>query len=98
MSSRLILCGQLHRPNVFQDSPKIRLRREALGSISVQEGQPQILPISPRIFGFGNCWNSDEDPAYCDVIVQRWQTFTDKAVVLEADGRTFDELAASLPV
>jgi hypothetical protein len=23
-------------------------------------GQPQILPISPRIFGFGNCWNSDQ--------------------------------------
>jgi hypothetical protein len=36
----LILCGQLHRPNVFQDSPKIRLRCEAHGSISVQEGQP----------------------------------------------------------
>jgi hypothetical protein len=37
----LILCGQLHRPIVFQDSPKIRLRREAHGSISVQEGQPR---------------------------------------------------------
>src|ERR1700720_2394627 len=38
----LVLCGQLHRPNVFQDAPKIRLRREAHGSISVQEGQPVI--------------------------------------------------------
>jgi hypothetical protein len=28
----IILCGQLHRPNVFQDAPKIRLRREAHGS------------------------------------------------------------------
>ena len=41
----LILCGRLHRPNVFQDASKIRLRREAHGSISVQEGQPRIFPI-----------------------------------------------------
>jgi hypothetical protein len=34
------------------------------------------------------------DPAYCDVIVQRWQAFTGKAVVLEADGRIFEEMAA----
>jgi hypothetical protein len=34
----LILCGRLHRPNVFQDLLKIGLRREAHGSISVQEG------------------------------------------------------------
>jgi Resolvase, N terminal domain/Helix-turn-helix domain of resolvase len=54
----LILCGRLHRPNVFQDASKIRLRREAHGSISVQEGQPRIFPNMPRIFGFGNCWNS----------------------------------------
>ena len=40
----LILCGQLHRPNVFQDSPKIRLWRKAHGSISVQEGQPGSRP------------------------------------------------------
>ena len=39
------LCGQLHRPNVFQDAPKIRLRRKAHGSISVQEGQPQTSLI-----------------------------------------------------
>jgi hypothetical protein len=36
----LILCGQLHRPNVIQDSPKTRLRRKAHGSIRVQEGEP----------------------------------------------------------
>ena len=39
----LILCGQLHRPNVFQDSPKIRHRRKAHGSIRVQEGEPKRL-------------------------------------------------------
>jgi hypothetical protein len=37
-----ILCGQLHRLNVFQDGSKFRLRRETHGSISVQEGQPVI--------------------------------------------------------
>lgn len=34
------------------------------------------------------------DPRYVDVIVRRWQDFTGKKATLEADGRTFDELAA----
>jgi hypothetical protein len=34
------LFGPVHRPNVFQDGSKFRLRCEAHGSISVQEGQP----------------------------------------------------------
>lgn len=34
------------------------------------------------------------DPKYCDVIVKRWQEFTGKRATLEADGRTFDDLAA----
>ncbi|WP_297475536.1 DNA methyltransferase, partial [Ferrovum sp.] len=32
------------------------------------------------------------DPKYVDVIVKRWQEFTGKQAVLEADGRTFDEV------
>ena len=32
------------------------------------------------------------DPKYCDVIVQRWQDFTGQIAILEADGRTFDEV------
>lgn len=35
------------------------------------------------------------DPRYCDVIIKRWQDFTGKAAILEGDGRTFDEIAAS---
>lgn len=35
------------------------------------------------------------DPRYCDVIIKRWQDFTGKAAILESDGRTFDEIAAS---
>jgi DNA modification methylase len=41
-----------------------------------------------------SCLAMELDPAYCDVIVQRWQAFTGKGAVLESDGRTFDELAA----
>jgi hypothetical protein len=56
----LILCGQLHRPNVFQDSPKIRLRREAHSSISVQEGQPHSLLILLHFISFRLRRNSSE--------------------------------------
>ena len=31
-------------------------------------------------------------PAYCDVIVKRWQEFTGKKATLESDGREFDEV------
>ena len=34
------------------------------------------------------------DPRYCDVIMQRWQAWTGEQVMLEADGRTFEEIAA----
>jgi DNA modification methylase len=33
------------------------------------------------------------DPAYADVIVQRWQQFTGKAATLAGDGRTYDSVA-----
>ena len=33
------------------------------------------------------------DPKYGDVIVKRWQEYTGKQAVLEADGRAFDEIA-----
>jgi hypothetical protein len=36
------------------------------------------------------------DSEYADVIVQRWQDFTGKAATLEGDGRTFDEVVASV--
>jgi DNA modification methylase len=34
------------------------------------------------------------DGPYCDVIVQRFQSFTGRDAVLDGDGRTFDEVAA----
>ena len=33
------------------------------------------------------------DPAYCDVIVQRWERFTGRAATRESDGRRSEELA-----
>ena len=32
------------------------------------------------------------DPRYCDVIIRRWQTLTEKAAVLESTGQTFSEI------
>lgn len=37
------------------------------------------------------------NPAFVDVAVKRWQEFTGKQATLEADGRSFDEVAASRP-
>ena len=33
------------------------------------------------------------DPKYADCIVRRYQEYTGKQAVLDADGRTFDEIA-----
>ena len=33
------------------------------------------------------------DPPYCDVVISRWQSYTGKKAVLEADGRSFEEIA-----
>jgi len=35
------------------------------------------------------------DPKYCDVIVQRWQSFTGRAGALAVDGRSFEEVASA---
>jgi DNA modification methylase len=34
------------------------------------------------------------DPLYCDVIVQRWQTFTGKVARLAETNATYDEVKA----
>ena len=34
------------------------------------------------------------DPAYCDVILRRWQDGTGQRATLEGTGQTFDEVAA----
>jgi DNA modification methylase len=39
------------------------------------------------------CYGLEIDPHYCDVIVTRWQDLTGKKAVLEADGRTFEQVA-----
>jgi DNA modification methylase len=40
------------------------------------------------------CYGMEIDPKFADVIVQRWQGFTNQQATLEADGRTFDEVKA----
>ncbi len=35
------------------------------------------------------------DPKYCDVIIRRWQEFSGKEATLDADGQSFDEVAAN---
>jgi hypothetical protein len=39
------------------------------------------------------CYGLEIDPHYVDVIIARWQELTGKQAVLEADGRTFEQVA-----
>jgi DNA modification methylase len=39
------------------------------------------------------CYGVELDPKYVDVIVQRWQTLSGKAAVLDGDGRTLEQIA-----
>ena len=41
------------------------------------------------------CYTMELQGKYCDVIVKRWEQFTGKKATLEADGRTFDEVAGN---
>lgn len=38
------------------------------------------------------CYMMELEPRYCDVIIRRWQKLTGRAAVLEATGKTFDEM------
>jgi DNA modification methylase len=40
------------------------------------------------------CCGMELDPKYADVIVQRWQTLSNKKAKLDSDGRTFEEISA----
>jgi DNA modification methylase len=39
------------------------------------------------------CYGLEISPHFCDVIVTRWQDLTGKKAVLDADGRTFEQVA-----
>jgi DNA modification methylase len=41
-----------------------------------------------------DCYMMELSASYCDVIIQRWQDFTDQQATLEATGQTYDELKA----
>lgn len=38
------------------------------------------------------CCTMELDPRYAQVIIQRWQEYTDKQAIREVDGKLFDEL------
>jgi DNA modification methylase len=39
------------------------------------------------------CYGMEIDPRYIDVVVERWQSLSNKKATLEGDGRSFDEVA-----
>ena len=39
------------------------------------------------------CYGIELDPKYVDVVIQRWQSLTNKIATLEDDSRTFEEIA-----
>jgi len=41
------------------------------------------------------CYGMEIDPAYCDVIIRRWQAFTGMQAVRDDDGVLFDDLATA---
>lgn len=46
-----------------------------------------------------HCYMMEQDPAYCDVIIERWQKLSGQKAVLEGDQTTFEEAAdARAPV
>ena len=44
------------------------------------------------------CYGSELDPKFADVIIQRWQGFTNQEAILESDGRTFDETKGGMTI
>lgn len=42
------------------------------------------------------CYAMELDPRYVDVIIRRWQEFTGQSAVLDGDGRTFNEIEATV--
>jgi DNA modification methylase len=42
-----------------------------------------------------SCCGLEISPSYVDVILRRWQAFTDRTAIHQASGQSFDERAAS---
>jgi DNA modification methylase len=43
------------------------------------------------------CFAMELSPAYCDVVIGRWQKMSGEKAKLDSDGRSFDEIAAAKP-
>ena len=62
------------------------------------EAFPEAFPDAAFIAGEMSgrmCYGVELDPAYVDVVVQRWQRFTGRDAVHQASGQSFDERASS---
>ena len=42
------------------------------------------------------CFGLELEPTYCDVIIERWQNYTQEKAILESNGKTFEELKNSV--
>lgn len=74
----------MRRPIVNNSAPGQPVYDPFLGSgTTLIAGETEGRPV----------YGMELDPAYCDVIVKRWQEFTGKDATLEGDGRTFNEVA-----
>jgi DNA modification methylase len=79
--------------------PVEAMRRPMLNNSA--PGQPVYEPFSgsgTSIIAAETCGrislSMELDPAYVDVAVERWQSFTGEAATLDGDGRSFAEIAA----
>jgi DNA modification methylase len=74
----------MRRPIVNNSAPGQPVYDPFLGSgTTLIAGETEGRPV----------YGMELDPAYCDVIVKRWQDFTGQEATLEGDGRTFNEVA-----
>ena len=106
MTSR---CGQRHRNNmesVHAFSVRSQLSLFFRGRRSLNRDHFELLHGLAASLSYGDCLAllfvglqklrvliMEIDPKYADCIVRRWQQYTGRQAVLEADGRTFDDLA-----
>jgi len=78
----------------------------ALAEWVIKTIAPQATSVIDLFLGSGStiiaaeqtgrsCVGLEMSPAYCDVIVKRWQDFVGAHATLDGDGRTFDDIAAT---
>ena len=75
----------MRRPMLNNSSPGQAVYEPFSGSGTSHHRRRDLRPLSLSM---------ELDPAYVDVAVPRWQTFTGQTATLDGDGRSFAEIAA----